>query len=141
MANNPKLIESAPPIAAQRLCKSFGEHIVLNGIDLAVARNETLVVLGRSGTGKSVLLKLIVGLQQPNSGSIRIHGQEIAGVEMDELSTVRKKIGFLFQQAALYDSMTVGDNVEFSLLRHTKLSEGERKTRVGELLAGVGMDG
>ncbi len=141
MANNPKLVESAPPIAVQRLCKSFGEHPVLNGIDLTVARNETLVMLGRSGTGKSVLLKLLVGLQQPDSGSVRVHGQELAGVEMDQLNTVRKRIGFLFQQAALYDSLTVGNNVEFPLLRHTNLSEGERKTRVCELLASVGMDG
>ncbi len=141
MANNPKVLESAPPIAVQRLCKSFGEHTVLNGIDVTVGRNETLVVLGRSGTGKSVLLKLVVGLQQPDSGSVRIHGQEVAGVEMDQLNAVRKRIGFLFQQAALYDSLTVGDNVEFPLLRHTNLSEGERKTRVSELLASVGMHG
>lgn len=141
MANNPQLVESAPPVVAQRLCKSFGEHIVLKEIDLTVARGETLVVLGRSGTGKSVLLKLIVGLQQPDSGSVRIHGQELAGIETDQLNTVRKKIGFLFQQAALYDSLTVGDNVEFPLLRHTNLSEGERKTRVRELLDDVGMDG
>jgi phospholipid/cholesterol/gamma-HCH transport system ATP-binding protein len=141
MANNPKVLESAPPLAVQHLSKSFGEHTVLCGIDLTVARNETLVVLGRSGTGKSVLLKLIVGLQQPDSGSVRIHGQELAGVEMDQLNTVRKRIGFLFQQAALYDSLTVGNNVEFPLLRHTNLSEGERRTRVSELLASVGMDG
>jgi phospholipid/cholesterol/gamma-HCH transport system ATP-binding protein len=141
MANNPKSAESAPPIVAQRLCKSFGEQIVLNEIDLTVARGETLVLLGRSGTGKSVLLKLIVGLQQPDSGSVRIHGQELARVEMDQLTTVRKRIGFLFQQAALYDSLTVGDNVEFPLLRHTNLSEAERKSRVRELLASVGMDG
>ena len=89
-----------------------------------------MVVLGRSGTGKSVLLKLIVGLQQPDSGSIRIHGQEIAGLEMDRLNEIRKKIGFLFQQAALYDSLTVEENVEFPLSRHTTLSDAERREKV-----------
>jgi phospholipid/cholesterol/gamma-HCH transport system ATP-binding protein len=132
---------NAPSVAVRGLRKSFGQRAVLKGIDLTVARGETLVVLGRSGTGKSVLLKLIVGLEQPDSGSIRIHGQEIAGLEMDQLNSVRMKIGFLFQQAALYDSLTVGDNVEFPLKRHTRLSEADRKKRVSELLASVGMDG
>jgi phospholipid/cholesterol/gamma-HCH transport system ATP-binding protein len=141
MADRTKATEDVPPIAAQGLHKSFGSRTVLNGIDLTVTRGETLAVLGRSGTGKSVLLKLIVGLQQPDSGSIRIHGQEIAGLEMDQLNSARMKIGFLFQQSALYDSLTVGDNVEFPLRRHTQLSPAERKKRVHELLTGVGMDG
>src|SRR5271166_4467031 len=141
MARKVKLTDDVPPIAVEKLCKSFGGHNVLNAIDFTVARGETLVVLGRSGTGKSVLLKLIVGLQQPDSGSVRIDGQEIAGLEMDQLNTARKKIGFLFQQAALYDSLTVGANVEFPLARHTKMSQGERSKRVTELLASVGMDG
>jgi len=133
--------ENAPPVAVQGLRKSFGTHVVLDRIDLQVARGETLAVLGRSGTGKSVLLKLLVGLEPPDSGSIRILGQEIAGLAMDELNAVRKKIGFLFQAAALYDSLTVGDNVEFPLRRHTNLSESDRKKKVRELLASVGMDG
>src|SRR5580693_2795879 len=112
-------------IVLENLHKSFGRQKVLNGINLKIARGETFVVLGRSGTGKSVLLKLIVGLQRPDSGSIRIHGQEIAGLEMDRLNQIRKKIGFLFQQAALYDSLTVQENVEFPLRRHTTLSDAE----------------
>jgi len=128
-------------VAIEGLRKSFGERSVLKGIDLTVSAGETVAVLGRSGTGKSVLLRLLVGLQQPDSGSIRIHGQHIAGLDMDRLNRVRMKIGFLFQQAALYDSLTVGDNVEFPLKRHTTLSETERKQRVRELLASVGMDG
>jgi len=120
--------------------KSFGSQNVLNGVDLTAARGETVVVLGRSGTGKSVLLKLIVGLQQPESGSIRIHGQEIGGLEMDRLNEVRKQIGFLFQQAALYDSLTVQENVEFPLVRHTKLPDAERRERARALLASVGME-
>jgi phospholipid/cholesterol/gamma-HCH transport system ATP-binding protein len=141
MPRAPNPAETAPPIEVRGLRKSFGSHVVLNGIDLTVAQGETLVVLGRSGTGKSVLLKLMVGLQKPDSGSIKIHGTEISGKGMDELNTVRMKIGFLFQQAALYDSLTVGDNVAFPLARHTGLSEADRKKRACELLASVGMDG
>jgi phospholipid/cholesterol/gamma-HCH transport system ATP-binding protein len=85
-------------------------------------------------------LKLIVGLQQPDSGSIRIHAQEIVGLEMDGLNEIRKKIGFLFQQAALYDSLTVEENVAFPLNRHTTLSDAERREKVRGLLADVGMD-
>lgn len=132
--------EKDKPIVVKALRKSFGEQTVLNGIDLTVAPGENLAVLGRSGTGKSVLLKLIIGLQQPDSGSICIHGQEIAGLPMDRLNEIRKKIGFLFQQAALYDSLTVEENVAFPLDRHLKISAAERKERVRELLSNVGMD-
>lgn len=128
------------PIEVKDLRKSFGSQKVLNGIDLSVAEGETVAILGRSGTGKSILLKLLIGLQQPGSGSIRIHGQEITKLELDPLNEIRKKIGFLFQQAALYDSLTVEDNVAFPLSRHTQLSEAERKDRARNLLASVGMD-
>jgi phospholipid/cholesterol/gamma-HCH transport system ATP-binding protein len=113
---------------------------VLKGINLEVAHGETLSVLGRSGTGKSVLLKLIIGLHKPDSGSIRVHGQEVTGLPMKLLNEVRKKVGFLFQQAALYDSLTVEENVAFPLRRHSKMSDDERKERVRELLTSVGMD-
>jgi len=129
------------PIVIEDLHKSFGEQKVLNGIDLVVNGGETLAVLGRSGTGKSVLLKLIVGLQKPDSGSIRVLGQDIAKLDGDRLNGIRKKIGFLFQSAALYDSLTVEENVAFPLARHTKMSEGERTTRARELLSAVGMEG
>ena len=127
-------------VVVRGLQKSFGDQKVLNGIDLTVARGETVAVLGRSGTGKSVLLKLLVGLQQPDRGSIRIEGQEITRLRPDQLNEVRKKIGFLFQQAALYDSMKVEENVEFPLKRHTKLSAVERRERVRDLLAKVEME-
>jgi phospholipid/cholesterol/gamma-HCH transport system ATP-binding protein len=130
----------ATPLAVSALHKSFGSQKVLAGIDFKAEQGQTVVVLGRSGTGKSVLLKLIAGLQQPDSGSIRIHGQEIAGLEMDRLNQIRKKIGFLFQQAALYDSLTVQENVEFPLRRHTTQSDAERRLKVGALLASVGME-
>jgi phospholipid/cholesterol/gamma-HCH transport system ATP-binding protein len=128
------------PIAIGDLHKSFGAQKVLNGIDLVVATGETLAVLGRSGTGKSVLLKLIVGLQKPDSGSVRVLGEEITPLDLDGLNRVRKKIGFLFQSAALYDSLTVEQNVAFPLARHTKMSEAERRNRARELLSAVGMD-
>ena len=131
---------AAPAIEVKSVRKSFGVQKVLNGIDLTLAQGETLAVLGRSGTGKSVLLKLIVGLQQPDSGSIRIHGQEIAGATYRQLSDIRKKIGFLFQSAALYDSLTVEENVAFPLQRHLQLPESQWKQRVRELLANVGLE-
>ena len=132
--------QSEPAIAVKALRKSFGDQTVLNGIDLAVGQGETLAILGRSGTGKSVLLKLIIGLQAPDSGSIRIHGQEVTSLPLDELNEVRKKVGFLFQYAALYDSLTVEENVAFPLWRHAAMSAGERKDRVRELLSSVGME-
>ncbi|HYL76983.1 MAG TPA: ABC transporter ATP-binding protein [Bryobacteraceae bacterium] len=129
-----------PIVMIHDLRKSFGSQQVLDGIDLAVVQGETLAVLGRSGIGKSVLLKLIIGLQKPDSGSIVIQGQEITCLDLNQLNEIRKKIGFLFQGAALYDSMTVAENVAFPLRRHTKLSETERKERVRDLLASVGME-
>ena len=132
--------KNAPPIQVKTLRKSFSKQKVLNGIDLEVARGETLSVLGQSGTGKSVLLKIIIGLQQPDSGSVRIHGQEVTGLARKQLNEIRKKIGFLFQNSALYDSLTVEQNVTFPLERHSNMSDAERKKRVRELLSTVGME-
>jgi phospholipid/cholesterol/gamma-HCH transport system ATP-binding protein len=133
---------SASVIAVEALHKSFGSQKVLNGISLSVSRGETLAVLGRSGTGKSVLLRLIIGLEKPDSGSICIHGQDIAGLALDQLGEIRKKMGFLFQHAALYDSLTVEQNVAFPLQHHNKeMSKSERADRVNKLLAEVGMEG
>jgi phospholipid/cholesterol/gamma-HCH transport system ATP-binding protein len=109
---------------------------------LTVRRGETLAVLGRSGTGKSVLLRLIIGLAAPDSGSICIGGDNIAGLNLDRMGAIRKKMGFLFQHAALYDSLTVGENVAFPLEHHRRdLSKSERNDRVKNLLAEVGMEG
>ncbi len=127
-------------IAIQDLRKAFGDQKVLNGMNLQVARGETVAVLGRSGGGKSVLLKLLIRLQVPDSGSICIAGQEITKLDEKQLNNIRKKIGFLFQQAALYDSLTVEENVAFPLNRHTKMSTQEQKHKVRKLLADVGMD-
>jgi phospholipid/cholesterol/gamma-HCH transport system ATP-binding protein len=133
---------SAAAVAIEDVHKSFGSQKVLNGISLSVSRGETLAVLGRSGTGKSVLLRLVIGLEEPNSGSVRIHGQDIAGLTLDQLGEIRKKMGFLFQHAALYDSLTVEQNVAFPLQHHNKeISRSERVDRVRQLLAEVGMEG
>ena len=129
-----------PAIRVHRLSKSFGEQRVLDRVDLKVARGETLTVLGRSGTGKSVMLKLLIGLQRPDSGEIAINGEEITMMQLDELNRIRKRVGFLFQNAALYDSLTVEENVAFPLRRHTEMTDGERRDRVCELLSRVGMD-
>ena len=133
---------STPVVAVEDLHKAFGRQKVLNGITLSVSRGETLAVLGRSGTGKSVLLRLIIGLEKPDSGSVRIHDQDIAGLALDQLGEIRKKMGFLFQHAALYDSMTVEQNVAFPLQHHKKeMSRSEQGDRVRQLLAEVGMEG
>jgi phospholipid/cholesterol/gamma-HCH transport system ATP-binding protein len=132
---------SAFAVSVESVHKTFGRHTVLNGISLNVKRGETLAVLGRSGTGKSVLLRLIVGLEKPDTGSVRIFGQDIAGLSLDELGMVRKKMGFLFQHAALYDSLTVGENVAFPLVHHRgDLSRADRADRVNQLLAEVGLE-
>jgi phospholipid/cholesterol/gamma-HCH transport system ATP-binding protein len=132
----------APVVAVNQLQKAFGVHKVLNGISLSVNRGETLAVLGRSGTGKSVLLRIIVGLELPDSGSVCIHGQNIVAMPMDKMGEIRKKMGFLFQHAALYDSLTVGENVAFPLEHHRRgMSRHERNGCVARLLAEVGMEG
>src|SRR5580693_3460989 len=132
---------SAQAIAVENLHKSFGSQKVLNGISLAVRRGETLAVLGRSGTGKSVLLRIIIGLEKPDSGAVRINGQDITGLVLDQLGEIRMKMGFLFQHAALYDSLTVEENVAFPLQHHKReMSKSEQDDRINALLAEVGME-
>lgn len=127
------------PVEVIGLKKRFGPHTILNGIDLTLAPDETLAVLGKSGTGKSVLLRLLVGLQPPDSGSIRICGQDLSRLSLEALNELRKRVGFLFQQAALYDSLTIEQNVEFPLVRNTRLPERERRDKVRQLLFDVGL--
>ena len=127
-------------IAVENLRKTFGTQRVLNGITLNVPEGETVAVIGRSGGGKSVLLKLLIRLQTPDSGSIRVADEEITQLDGKELNNVRKRIGFLFQQAALYDSLSVAENVAFPLTRHSEMSADERAKRVKDLLREVGMD-
>jgi phospholipid/cholesterol/gamma-HCH transport system ATP-binding protein len=133
--------QARDPIVIEEIHKSFANQKVLNGITLRVPAGETVAVLGRSGTGKSVLLKVMIRLLPIDSGLVCIAGEEISALNEHELYEVRKKVGFLFQQAALYDSLTVRDNVAFPLARHVKkMTAAERNRQVCELLASVEMD-
>lgn len=120
--------------------KRFGQQTVLKGLDLSIDEGETVVVLGRSGTGKSVMLRLLVGLETPDAGSIRVHGEEITGLRLDELNAARSKIGFLFQDAALYDSLTVAENVNFPIRHRRDQPKSASQDRIHELLSFVGME-
>ena len=132
----------APGAAGVRLehvSKAFGALRVLDDVSLDLPAGEATVVLGRSGTGKSVLLKHIVGLLHPDAGHVFLGDQDITALTPAALAIARRQIGFLFQNAALFDSITVGENVAFPLRRHTRLPEAEVRARVEEKLAAVGL--
>jgi phospholipid/cholesterol/gamma-HCH transport system ATP-binding protein len=126
-------------IIVSNLKMSFDGNVVLDGVDLEVPNGSTLVVLGRSGIGKSVLLKCLVRLFEPDSGNIEIDGKSVMQLKIKELNELRKEIGFLFQSAALYDSMNVEENLMFPLKKHTKLSDEEINERILEMLEMVGL--
>jgi phospholipid/cholesterol/gamma-HCH transport system ATP-binding protein len=130
-----------PFISFDGLRKSFGSKVVLRGVSLDVLRGETLVILGGSGSGKSVLLKHINGLLRPDAGRVIVDGEDIAGLDETGLVAVRRRIGVLFQSGALFDSLTVGDNVAYGLREHTTLSAGEIAERVRTTLAMVDLPG
>jgi phospholipid/cholesterol/gamma-HCH transport system ATP-binding protein len=112
---------------------------VLDGVDLDINKGETVVILGRSGSGKSVLLKNIIGLMQPDAGTIEVDGQNVVGLKEKDLNKTRIRFGLLFQGGALFDSMTVGENVGLPLREHTKMSAAEIEKRVIERLEWVGL--
>lgn len=122
-----------------KLEKSFGTHAVLCGVDLTIEKGETMVVIGQSGSGKSVLLKHLIGLIKPDAGEIYIDGTEITRLRDDALQRITRRFGLLFQGAALFDSMTVAENVRFGLDRYTRLSGAEIERAVSESLAMVGL--
>jgi len=129
-----------PIIVIKALCKSFGDHNVLHGVDMYVYEGENLAILGKSGSGKTVLIKCMVGLETPDSGTIEIFGQDISRLSYDELNAMRLRIGFLFQNGALYDSMTVRENLAFPLRQHKKNMSGEKKeAAIKEMLDDVGL--
>jgi phospholipid/cholesterol/gamma-HCH transport system ATP-binding protein len=129
-----------PIITIKGLFKSFKDHDVLRGIDMYVYKGENLVILGKSGSGKSVLIKCLVGLETPDAGEINIFGQDISRLSYDELNAMRIRIGFLFQNGALYDSMTVRENLAFPLRQHKKTMTKEKKDAViAEMLDNVGL--
>ncbi|WP_457571759.1 ABC transporter ATP-binding protein [Desulfovulcanus sp.] len=121
--------------------KSFGPQHVLRGLDLALPRDQVNVIIGRSGGGKSVLLKHIIGLLKPEKGQVFIEGQDIVPMKEKDLAKVRRKFGMLFQAAALFDSLTVAENVAFPLIEHTKKSKAEIMDIVEDKLAKVGLKG
>jgi phospholipid/cholesterol/gamma-HCH transport system ATP-binding protein len=133
---------SEPIIQFHDLHKAFGDKQVLRGVDLSVGRGETMVVLGSSGSGKSVLCSMLVGLLSPDRGRIVVAGQDVTGFENDEdWRAVWLKTGFLFQGSALFDSMTVGENVAFPLREHTDLPPDRIRSRVAEVLSWIDLDG
>ena len=129
-----------PAIRLDHVTKSFGDRRVLDDVSLEIPEGCAFVILGRSGTGKSVTLRHIIGLVRPDSGRVFVHGDEISALSGAELARVRREIGFLFQGAALFDSISVGENVAFPLRRHTRLADAEIRDRVRHKLASVGLE-
>jgi phospholipid/cholesterol/gamma-HCH transport system ATP-binding protein len=134
-------MEAQPIIAIQNLYKSFGENEILKGISLTVNKGENLVILGRSGSGKSVTIKCLVGLVKADKGKIEIFDEEITGLSDEGLNEIRSRVGFMFQNGALYDSMSVRQNLTFTLKHHTQnLSESEIETKITDALESVGLE-
>ena len=129
-----------PVVELRDLHLSFGDHTVLRGVSLELDRGETLSVLGGSGAGKSTILRLILGLTIPDSGQVRLEGQDIANVPLRQVLSLRRNMGMVFQEAALFDSLTVYDNVAFYLHEHTQLAEEEIEGRVRESLELVDLE-
>lgn len=128
-----------PAIQLDKISKSFGKKKVLQEVSLSVASGTAYVLLGRSGTGKSVTLKLICGLIKADSGAVHVDGKDITRMESNELADTRKQMGFLFQSAALFDSISVGENVAFPLRRHTRKADGEIRDQAEKILEKVGL--
>lgn len=128
-------------IEVRNLAKNFGSHRVLDGVSLRIEAGESVVIIGRSGGGKSILLKHLIGLMQPDSGEVLIDGQDIAEMNERQLLRVRRKFGMLFQSAALFDSMTVAENVSFLLRREGQLTAKEIEQRTNEALEMVDLPG
>jgi phospholipid/cholesterol/gamma-HCH transport system ATP-binding protein len=135
------MLPADPALAVRfdHVSKSFDGRAVLDDISFEVARGEAFMILGRSGTGKSVTLRHIVGLMKPDRGRVFVEDDEISTLAGQDLVRVRKKIGFLFQNAALFDSITVGENVAFPLRRHTTLADADIRARAREKLEAVGL--
>ncbi|MFQ5743753.1 MAG: ABC transporter ATP-binding protein [Acidobacteriota bacterium] len=135
------VMDNGDIISVEGLHKAFGDHLVLQGVDLTIERGESMVVIGCSGTGKSVLIKHIIGLLQPDQGQVVVDGQVVSELNRGELNDLRRRMGMLFQYAALFDSMTIEQNVAFALRQHTTMSDEEVGDRVQEVLGWVGLKG
>jgi phospholipid/cholesterol/gamma-HCH transport system ATP-binding protein len=137
---HPQSASAEAVIEINDLGKSFGDNVVLKHFNLTLRKGESVAVLGKSGSGKSVLIKCIIGLLKPEEGSIYVFGQNIPELKHNELDKIRVKIGFLFQSNALYDSMTVKENLQFPLRRHSiKLDKKEEDALLKEALENVGL--
>jgi phospholipid/cholesterol/gamma-HCH transport system ATP-binding protein len=132
-------MSAVPKIRVRGLCKRFGDKLVLEGIDLDVMPGTSMVVIGGSGSGKSVLLKCILGLLDPDEGAIEIDGRDLYALPWKEREKTRQRIGMLFQNGALFDSLPVWENVTFALLAQQRLTRAEARTRAGDFLAQVGL--
>jgi phospholipid/cholesterol/gamma-HCH transport system ATP-binding protein len=132
---------SAPAIEFRRVYKSFNHTPVLAGMDLTIQPGETVTLIGESGIGKSVTLKLIVGLLKPEAGQIFIEEEDIVPLAEDQLIRIRKKIGMVFQSSALFDSLSVAENIAYPLREHTAMSERQIRERITETLHLVGLEG
>ena len=128
-------------VKIKNVSKYFGTKAALKNINLEISDGETLAIIGGSGSGKSTLLRLMIGLIQPSEGEIWIDGDEISKMNEDEITKVRLKMGMVFQYSALFDSMTVGDNVAFGLVEHTNFDKGKIQKIVREKLKQVGLEG
>lgn len=128
-----------PVVVLEHVSKAFGDHVVLEDVSFEIPRGCAFCLLGRSGTGKSVTLKHVIGLVKPDRGSVMVEGREVPALPRAELNDLRKRIGFLFQDAALFDSITVGENVAFPLRRHTRLPEAQIRERAAAALGDVGL--
>jgi len=128
-------------IEVRDLKKRFGSHSILDGVSFRIEKGESVVIIGRSGGGKSVLLKHLIGLLKPDAGQVRIEGEDIVSMNERELLRVRRKFGMLFQSAALFDSLTVAENVAFAFRRDRSLPEPEIRRKVAEVLEMVDLPG
>src|SRR5213595_128474 len=137
----PSAINSSSMIAVRALAKKIGQQEILRGVDLEVRTGETLAIIGRSGGGKSVLLKHLVGLMEPDAGEIWIEGQNIIGMTERQLGGIRKKVGILFQGGALFDSMTVAENIAFPLREAGERDSKVLREKVGQMLEVMEMEG
>jgi phospholipid/cholesterol/gamma-HCH transport system ATP-binding protein len=130
---------TSPAVEFKHVSKSFGARRVLDDVSFQVGAGRSVCLLGRSGTGKSVALKHVVGLITPDSGSVVVEGEDVGRLGSRERARLRQRIGFLFQNAALFDSITVGENVEFPMRRHTKRPDAQIRSRARDLLGQVGL--